>query len=113
METNRCGSIQHLCHRQHGLDPVLGERRLWADEPTGNLDSTNAGEIMELLKRFNREQEQTFVLVTHSDEVGSMADRVVRMSDGVIVDDGNGVITKTPRWKKRVEERLVGETVWR
>ena len=67
---------------------------VWADEPTGNLDSTNAGEIMELLKRFNREQEQTFVLVTHSDEVGSMAERVVRMSDGVIVDDGNGVITK-------------------
>ena len=67
---------------------------VWADEPTGNLDSTNAGEIMELLKRFNREQEQTFVLVTHSDEVGSMADRVVRMSDGVIVDDGKGAITK-------------------
>lgn len=67
---------------------------VWADEPTGNLDSTNAGEIMELLKRFNREQEQTFVLVTHSDEVGSMADRIVRMSDGVIVDDGNGAITK-------------------
>ena len=67
---------------------------VWADEPTGNLDSTNAGEIMELLKRFNREQEQTFVLVTHSDEVGSMADRVVRMSDGVIVDDGNGAVTK-------------------
>ena len=63
---------------------------VWADEPTGNLDSTNAGEIMELLKRLNKEQEQTFVLVTHSDEVGGMADRVVRMSDGVIVDDGNG-----------------------
>ena len=67
---------------------------VWADEPTGNLDSTNAGEIMELLKRFHREQEQPFVLVTRSDEVGSMADRVVRMSDGVIVDDGNGAITK-------------------
>ena len=66
---------------------------VWADEPTGNLDSTNAGEIMELLKRLNKEQEQTFVLVTHSDEVGGMADRIVRMSDGVIVDDGNGNIT--------------------
>jgi putative ABC transport system ATP-binding protein len=63
---------------------------VWADEPTGNLDSTNAGEIMELLKRLNKEQGQTFVLVTHSDEVGAMADRIVRMSDGVIVDDGNG-----------------------
>ena len=73
---------------------------VWADEPTGNLDSTNAGEIMELLKRFNREQEQTFVLVTHSDEVGSMADRVVRMSDGVIVDDGNGAITKNVGGRK-------------
>ena len=63
---------------------------VWADEPTGNLDSTNAGEIMELLTRLNKEQGQTFVLVTHSDEVGGMADRIVRMSDGVIVDDGNG-----------------------
>ncbi|MEC9293091.1 MAG: ABC transporter ATP-binding protein [Chloroflexota bacterium] len=67
-------------------DPAI----VWADEPTGNLDSTNAGEIMELLTRLNKEQEQTFVLVTHSDEVGGMADRIVRMSDGVIVDDGNG-----------------------
>ena len=66
---------------------------VWADEPTGNLDSTNAGEIMELLKRLNKEQGQTFVLVTHSDEVGGLADRIVRMSDGVIVDDGNGNIT--------------------
>ena len=66
---------------------------VWADEPTGNLDSTNAGEIMELLTRLNKEQGQTFVLVTHSDEVGGMADRIVRMSDGVIVDDGNGNIT--------------------
>ena len=65
---------------------------VWADEPTGNLDSTNAGEIMELLTRLNKEQGQTFVLVTHSDEVGGMADRIVRMSDGVIVDDGNGNI---------------------
>ena len=66
---------------------------VWADEPTGNLDSTNAGEIMELLKRLNKEQGQTFVLVTHSDEVGGLADRIVRMSDGGIVDDGNGNIT--------------------
>jgi len=68
---------------------------VWADEPTGNLDSTNAGEIMELLTRLNKEQGQTFVLVTHSDEVGGMADRIVRMSDGVIVDDGNGNIAQS------------------
>ena len=68
---------------------------VWADEPTGNLDSTNAGEIMELLTRLNKEQGQTFVLVTHSDEVGGMAERIVRMSDGVIVDDGNGNIAQS------------------
>jgi len=62
-------------------DPAI----VWADEPTGNLDSTNANEIMDLLVRLNNEQGQTFVLVTHSEEVGGMADRIVRMSDGEIV----------------------------
>jgi putative ABC transport system ATP-binding protein len=61
---------------------------VWADEPTGNLDSTNATEIMNLLRSLNKEHRQTFVLVTHSEEVGAFADRIVRMSDGMIVDDG-------------------------
>jgi len=64
-------------------DPAI----VWADEPTGNLDSTNANEIMELLKRLNKEQQQTFVLVTHSMEVGSLADRIIKMSDGIIIED--------------------------
>ena len=64
-------------------DPAI----VWADEPTGNLDSTNANEIMELLKRLNKEHQQTFVLVTHSMEVGGLADRIVRMSDGIIIED--------------------------
>ncbi|GIT58861.1 MAG: hypothetical protein Ct9H300mP19_08090 [Dehalococcoidia bacterium] len=55
---------------------------------------------MELLTRLNKEQGQTFVLVTHSDEVGGMADRIVRMSDGVIVDDGNGNIAKARSGRK-------------
>jgi putative ABC transport system ATP-binding protein len=67
-------------------DPAI----VWADEPTGNLDSTNAGEIMDLLVRLNKEVRQTFVLVTHSDDVGAMTDRIVRMSDGAVIDDGNG-----------------------
>ncbi|MDE0592117.1 MAG: ABC transporter ATP-binding protein [Dehalococcoidia bacterium] len=62
-------------------DPAI----VWADEPTGNLDSTNASEIMELLVRLNKEEGQTFVLVTHSEDVGGMTDRIVRMSDGIIV----------------------------
>ncbi len=62
-------------------DPAI----VWADEPTGNLDSTNAADIMDLLVRLNNEHGQTFVLVTHSEDVGGRAHRIVRMSDGVIV----------------------------
>ena len=62
-------------------DPAI----VWADEPTGNLDSTNAAEIMDLLVRLNNERGQTFVLVTHSEDVGGMVHRIVRMSDGVVV----------------------------
>lgn len=60
---------------------------VWADEPTGNLDSENEQEIMELITQLNRDNNQTFVLVTHSDDVASSARRIVRMSDGEIIDD--------------------------
>lgn len=58
---------------------------VWADEPTGNLDSETAQEIMELISRLNHEQGQTFVLVTHALEVGNLADRIIQMRDGQIV----------------------------
>ena len=61
---------------------------IWADEPTGDLDSETAGEIMSLITELNRANGQSFILVTHSDEVGRMAHRIVRMRDGTIVDDG-------------------------
>jgi len=59
---------------------------IWADEPTGDLDSETTGEIMDLLCTLNKKNQQTFVLVTHSDEVAKRADRIVRMRDGLIVD---------------------------
>ena len=61
---------------------------VWADEPTGNLDSNNENEIMELLSFTNNQYNQTIVLVTHSDKVASKADRIVRMEDGIIVNSG-------------------------
>src|SRR5947209_8475186 len=63
-------------------DPAI----VWADEPTGNLDSEAANDIMDLLCRFNREFGQTLVVVTHALEVGQRANRIIRMSDGNIVE---------------------------
>jgi putative ABC transport system ATP-binding protein len=57
---------------------------IFADEPTGNLDSDSAGEVMQLIDRLNRENGQTFVLVTHAREVAAHAGRVIRMRDGEI-----------------------------
>lgn len=59
-------------------DPPL----LLADEPTGNLDSRTAREIMALFRRINRERETTIILVTHDPEVGKCADRIILMRDG-------------------------------
>jgi ABC-type lipoprotein export system ATPase subunit len=58
---------------------------VWADEPTGNLDSETAQEIIALLMRLNREQQQTFILVTHAQEIGNAANRIIYMRDGKIL----------------------------
>ena len=62
-------------------DPAI----VWADEPTGNLDSEAANDVMDLLCRFNQENGQTFVIVTHDLEVGKRANRIIHMRDGAIV----------------------------
>jgi putative ABC transport system ATP-binding protein len=61
-------------------DPTI----VWADEPTGNLDSKNSKEIMKLLLKLNKENNQTFVIVTHDPSVGKMCSRIVEMESGLI-----------------------------
>jgi ABC-type lipoprotein export system ATPase subunit len=73
---------------------------VWADEPTGALDSETSKEIMDLLVRLNAEQEQTFVLVTHDAAVAKRAHRTIRMNDGLIEsDETNGTPTGSPNGK--------------
>jgi putative ABC transport system ATP-binding protein len=95
-----------LSHRAHHRPAELsgGERQrvtvarslvnnpaiVWADEPTGNLDSQTANDVLSLMQRLNLEQGQTFVIVTHDPKVGNLCDRVVHMRDGEIVDERNG-----------------------
>ncbi len=67
-------------------DPAI----VWADEPTGNLDSETSAQIMDLLVRLNREQRQTLVLVTHDAIVSSRAHRILRMRNGQIVEETRG-----------------------
>jgi ABC-type lipoprotein export system ATPase subunit len=64
-------------------DPAI----VWADEPTGDLDSENAAEITDLMRRLNRERGLSFLIVTHDIGVGRKTDRIIRMVDGQIVDE--------------------------
>jgi putative ABC transport system ATP-binding protein len=60
---------------------------VWADEPTGALDSQTANEIMTLIEELNHENEQTFVMVTHDTSIGRRCDRLISMTDGRITSE--------------------------
>ena len=64
-------------------DPAI----VWADEPTGDLDSEGADEIVALMRRLNVERGLTFLIVTHDPSVGRATDRIVRMVDGRVVEE--------------------------
>ncbi len=65
-------------------DPAI----IMADEPTGNLDSKSGKEIMELLLRLNRERGTTVIIVTHDPKVAEQTGRIIRLYDGLVVEDG-------------------------
>ena len=57
-----------------------------ADEPTGNLDSKSSDEIVELLRKSNRDYKQTIIMITHDSEIASHAQRVIHIRDGQIAE---------------------------
>lgn len=59
-----------------------------ADEPTGNLDSKSSDEIVGLLKKSNQEYQQTIIMITHNPEVAKVADRILKIEDGRLVEGG-------------------------
>ena len=77
-QQQRTAIARALCYR-----PAL----LLADEPTGNLDRKNSGEILDLLQLCHRSLGQTILLVTHDERLAAQAERVITLSDGRIVSD--------------------------
>ena len=81
---------------------INAPRILFADEPTGNLDSKNGTAILDLLLDLHRERQTTLVMVTHSPEIAALAERVVTLHDGRVVEDRgvaqtNGVAATSQR----------------
>ncbi|MDR2642134.1 MAG: ABC transporter ATP-binding protein [Planctomycetaceae bacterium] len=93
---DRVGLLHRLRHRPNELSGgeiqrvaiarslIIEPKLLLADEPTGNLDSASAKEVIRILRELKEERNLTIVMVTHDNSIASTADRVVRMSDGVI-----------------------------
>jgi len=91
--------VEHVAARKPGQMSIGEQQRvamacalagrpaiLLADEPTGNLDSDNAASLLELLREMNRDFGQTIVMITHSAEAASFADRILYMSDGRLLN---------------------------
>ena len=64
---------------------VVEPEIIFADEPTGNLDSATSREVMELMQKVVREKQQTLIMVTHDNELAAFADRIFHIKDGKII----------------------------
>lgn len=73
---------------------ITRPKLILADEPTGNLDSRNSQDVMELLIKASRYYQQTILMITHNNNLTSMVDRVLRVTDGVLTDLGGKVNEK-------------------
>ena len=76
---------------------VMNPKVIFADEPTGNLDSKSGGVIMEILDDLNRTRGHTIILITHETYTASYAERIIRLHDGIIAED------------RKVKERVNGK----
>lgn len=68
-----------------GRSMITNPAIILADEPTGNLDSKASNEIVDLLKKSNKEYNQTIIMITHNMDIAKVADRVIRIEDGHII----------------------------
>jgi lipoprotein-releasing system ATP-binding protein len=91
-EENQAGELSGGEQQRVALARALAGRPkyLLADEPTGNLDETTAGQILELMERLQRENGLTAIVVTHSPELARRCDRTLRLAKGGLYEIGRG-----------------------
>lgn len=77
-----CIPLKPLFSRHKGIGVQF------TDEPTGNLDTQNSSEVIALLKEASRKYEQTIIMITHNRSIAQSADRILKVSDGVLTDLG-------------------------
>ena len=70
-----------------GRSIITNPAIILADEPTGNLDSKSSDEIVSLLKKSNKDYKQTIIMITHNLEIAKVADRIIKIEDGRIVEE--------------------------
>lgn len=84
---------------------VLNPDIVFADEPTGNLDSVTSEEMMNLMRNVVNKQQKTLVMVTHDNQLASYADRIIHIKDGKIIE----IEDNTEKWKSHTETPVSGE----
>lgn len=84
---------------------VLNPDIVFADEPTGNLDSVTSEEMMNLMRNVVNKQQKTLVMVTHDNQLASYADRIIHIKDGKIIE----IEDNTEKWKSHTETAVSGE----
>ncbi len=68
---------------------------VWGDEPTGNLDTKTAGDVLALMQQLNRDLKQTFVIVTHDPAIGAACDRIISMQDGLVLSEQEATVQRS------------------
>jgi len=70
---------------------INNPKLIFADEPTGNLDTKTGKEIMNLLRELNKKKNLTFIIVTHDDDIAKNSDRIIKLKDGEIINDNSNM----------------------
>ena len=70
---------------------INNPKLIFADEPTGNLDTKTGKEIMKLLRELNKKKNLTFIIITHDDDIAKNSDRIIKLKDGKIINDNSNM----------------------